>query len=207
MGLYSKFVFPRLLDWGLGKPDLDQYRREALEHASGDTLEIGFGTGLNLPHYPTSVKNLVAIDSESMLPRRVQRRIDEAPFPVQLHYLDAQRRLPFDDSAFDTIITTFVLCSIEEPSSTLAEIQRLLKPHGQYLFFEHGSGLDERVRRWQQRLNPINRFIGRGCNLTRKIDRLVSDGGLSITELVRFPLPGASRLLGELYRGVAVRVT
>ncbi len=207
MGLYSKFVFPRLLDWGLGKPDLDRFRREALERASGDTLEIGFGTGLNLPHYPRSVKKLVAIDSESMLPRRVQRRIHEAPFPVQLHYLDAQCRLPFDDSAFDTIVTTFVLCSIEEPSSTVAEIQRLLKPGGQYLFFEHGSGLDERVRRWQQRLNPINRIIGRGCNLNRAIDRVISDGGLEITQLARFPLPGAPRLLGELYRGIAARMT
>jgi ubiquinone/menaquinone biosynthesis C-methylase UbiE len=205
MGLYSKFVFPHLLDWGMGKPDLDRYRKDALAAASGETLEIGFGTGVNLPHDPASVKNLAAVDSEEMLPRRVQRRIEAAQFPVQLHYLDAQQRLPFADSSFDTIVTTFVLCSIEEPASALAEINRLLKPDGQYLFFEHGSGLDPRVQCWQRRFNPINRLIGGGCNLNRTIDRLITNGSLEITSLVRFLLPGAPRLLGELYRGTARR--
>ncbi|MEP7271839.1 MAG: class I SAM-dependent methyltransferase [Acidobacteriota bacterium] len=205
MGLYGKFVFPRLLDWGLGKPELNKYRRGALEDAAGETLEIGFGTGLNLPHYPASVKRLIAIDSEIMLPDRVASRIDASGFPVQTMQVDAQDRLPFEDGRFDTIVTTFVLCSITDPMVALEEMLRVLNPSGKYLFFEHGSALDAKVQRWQNWLTPANRIIGCGCHLNRAIDELIEKAGFEITQQHRFALPGAPRVMGELYRGAARR--
>ncbi len=205
MSLYSKFVFPRLLDWGLGKPDLDQYRGEVLAGASGETLEIGFGTGLNLPHYPRSVKRLVAIDSELMLPDRVRKRIEAAAFPVEVVHADAQDHLPFGDCSFDTVTTTFTLCSIPEPRLALREMFRVLKPSGRYLFLEHGLGLKPRIQLWQKRLTPINRIVGCGCHLDRAIDRLIVASGFEVTSLDRIVAPGFPRVMGELYRGTARR--
>ncbi len=205
MGFYAKHVFPRLLDWGLGKPDLNEYRQGALQEASGETLEIGFGTGLNLPYYPASVKRLVAIDSEIMLPERVARRIAASTFPVETMQVDAQQRLPFEDGQFETVVTTFVLCSIAEPLTALAEMLRVLSPNGKYLFFEHGRGLDRNIQRWQNRLTPINRIIGCGCHLNRAIDDLIREAGFEVTHLDRVPMPGGAKIMGELYRGTARR--
>jgi SAM-dependent methyltransferase len=205
MGFYAKFVFPRVLDWGLGKPDLGGYRERALASATGATLEVGFGTGLNLPHYPPAVDGLTAIDSERMLPDRVQSRIDRARFPVELRYLDAQGRLPFEDASFDTIVTTFTLCSIKEPERALAEMKRVLRPSGSYLFLEHGLGMTPGVQRWQTRMTPFNRIIGCGCHLDRAIDRLILANGWRISKLDRPEMPNAIRLMGELYSGSAGR--
>ena len=203
MSFYANWVFPRILDWGLGKPNLGEYRDSALASASGETLEVGFGTGLNLPHYPAAVTRLVAIDSEKMLPDRVRERIDRVSFPVELAYLDAQGKLPFADGSFDTIVTTFTLCSIPEPGRALAEMKRVLRPAGRYLFLEHGLALSSNVQRWQVRMTPFNRVIGRGCHLDRAIDQLISGNGFRISSLQRLEVPGAIRFMGELYSGTA----
>src|SRR5262245_39846827 len=151
MVFYAKYIFPRLLDWTLGAPEFGEYRRRALEPASGDTLEIGFGTGLNLPYYPEAVTNLTAIDSENMLENRVERRIAACRTPVRRMRLDAQGRLPFDDRTFDTVVTTMTLCSINDTAPALAEIRRVLKPGGRFIFFEHGRSDDPNVARRQDR--------------------------------------------------------
>jgi len=155
MGLYSKHIFPRLLDWSLGSGPHKREREHALARAFGHALEIGFGTGLNLPHYPLAVTRLTAIEPERMLEGRVARRIEQARMPVELKQLDATGRLPFDDDAFDTVVTTWTLCSIENVAPALAEIRRVLKPEGRYIFFEHGRSEDARVARRQDLLNPI----------------------------------------------------
>lgn len=203
MGFYAKYIFPRLLDWSLGNPRMGEYRRRALEPAVGNTLEIGFGTGLNLPYYPPAVTRLTVIDSENMLRELVGRRIAECPIPVTKMQLDAQGRLPFDDAAFDSVVTTFTLCSIAEPGPALAEIRRVLKPGGRFIFFEHGRSEDAKVARWQDRLNPLQKVIGVGCNMNRKMDALITAGGFQITKLDRFSLPKTPRLLAEMYRGIA----
>ncbi|HSB09388.1 MAG TPA: class I SAM-dependent methyltransferase [Blastocatellia bacterium] len=203
MGLYSKHIFPRVLDWSLGNALIQEQRREVLAPLSGHVLEIGFGTGLNLPFYPDRVIALTAIDSERMLPKRVAKRIAEARFPVNQLQLDAAQPLPFDHDAFDGVVTTFTLCSIPDVAFALSEIRRVLKADGPYVFLEHGRSEDPTVARRQDRFNPIQKFIARGCNLNRPIDRLIRDSGLSIRKLDRYQMPDTPRLLGEMYRGVA----
>jgi len=204
MGFYASYIFPRLLDWTLGAPEFCEYRRIALEPAIGETLEIGFGTGLNLPYYPDAVTKLIAIDSENMLEDRVEKRIAACRIPVTRIRLDAQGRLPFDDCAFDTVVTTMTLCSIRDAAPALAEIRRALKPGGRFVFFEHGRSDDPNVARRQDRFNPIQKIIGVGCNMNRRIDELIENAGFKITTLDRFILPKTPRLLAEMYRGIAM---
>lgn len=203
MGLYSKHIFPRVLDWSLDNAMMREQRREALSPVEGHVLEIGFGTALNLPNYPHQVTRLTAIDSERMLPKRVSERIARARFPVETFQLDAGGRLPFEDDSFDGVASTLTLCSISDVPSALAEIRRVLKPAGSFVFLEHGRSDDPKVARRQDRFNPIQKFVGRGCNLNRRIDELIKAAGLNLVKLDRFLLPDTPRLLGEMYRGVA----
>ncbi len=203
MGLYAKYIFPHLLDWTLGTPEFGKYRRAALAAARGETLEIGFGTGLNLPHYPTTVTRLVALDSENMLRRKVAARIAACKLPVELRQLDAQGRLPFADHSFDTVVTTLTLCSIEDVMAALAQMRRVLKPGGQLLFFEHGRSDDFDIAARQDRFNPLQRIIGAGCNMNRPMDVLIQQAGFEIGVIERFVMPKAPRVLAEMSRGIA----
>jgi ubiquinone/menaquinone biosynthesis C-methylase UbiE len=205
MGFYSKYIFPHLLEWALGNPELGKYRRRALEEARGNVLEVGFGTGLNLPYYPQAVHQITALDPESMLADRVAERIKKSNVPVRFVQLDASGQLPFADATFDSIITTWTLCSIEHVEPALAEMRRLLKPDGRYLFFEHGRSDQAETAKWQDRFNPIEKVIGAGCNINRPIDRLVKTAGFEIETLDRFPMPKTPRILGDMYRGIARR--
>jgi ubiquinone/menaquinone biosynthesis C-methylase UbiE len=203
MGIYSKHIFPHILEWSLGTPEIGNYRRSTLAAARGETLEVGFGTGLNLPHYPETVTKLTAIDSENILQRRVERRIAESSIPVIRLQLDASGRMPFDDQRFDTIVTTMTLCSIADVAPALSEIARVMKPGGQYLFLEHGRSDDPSIARRQDRFNPLQRMIAAGCNINRSIDRLIKSAGFEIMSLDRFLMPNAPRIMAEMYRGVA----
>lgn len=206
MSFYSKHIFPLLLDMMLGAPEIGEVRRVALAPARGKTLEIGFGTALNLPFYPPAVTGLTVIDSENMLHDLVDRRITACSIPVTRMQLDAQGRLPFDDATFDSVVTTFTLCTIPNVAAALAEVHRVLKPDGQFIFLEHGRSDSADVAKWQDRLNPFQKFFGVGCNLNRKIDRIIQEAGFKLIELERFLLPKAPRFVGEMYRGVAQTV-
>ena len=205
MGFYSRHIFPRLLDWSLGNAALAEHRLAALAPLRGNVLEIGFGTGLNLPFFPQRVSRLTAIDSKQMLRRKVAKRIAEARMPVERFELDASGRLPLDNQAFDGVVTTFTLCSIADVQSALDETRRVLKPEGQFVFLEHGRSYDPRVARLQDLFNPIQKVIGCGCNLNRPIDRLIRDSGFEIVKLERYLMPDVPRILGETYRGIARR--
>ncbi|HVF91886.1 MAG TPA: class I SAM-dependent methyltransferase [Blastocatellia bacterium] len=205
MGLYSKYIFPRLLDRSLGTGAHQRERREALASARGHALEIGFGTGLNLPHYPPPVYRLTAIEPERMLEGRVAKRIAHARMPVELRRLDATGRLPFDDDTFDTVVTTWTLCSIEDVAPALSEIRRVLKPEGRYLFFEHGRSEEASVARRQDLFNPVHKLLAGGCSLNRPIDRLIRSGGLNVIKLERYRMPELPKGFGEMYRGVALK--
>jgi ubiquinone/menaquinone biosynthesis C-methylase UbiE len=205
MGFYARYIFPHLLELTLGNPRMGKYRRRALEPAYGKTLEIGFGTGLNLLYYPETVSEISAIDPERMLQNRVAQRIAQSAIPVNFFQLDASGQLPFDAATFDCIVTTFTLCSIEYLEPAFAEMRRVLKPAGVYLFFEHGRSDDVRVAKRQDRYNPLQKIIGVGCNMNRPIDRLITEGGFAITDLERFLLPDSPRVLAEMYRGTARR--
>lgn len=203
MGLYSRYVFPHLLEWSLSARPVIDIRIEALEPASGRVLEIGFGTGLNLPCYPSTVNELVAVDSESMMVRRVQERIRRSDFPVRQELVDASTRLPFQDRSFDTVVTTFTMCSIGIPEAALREVRRALNPGGRYLFLEHGRSDNPRIARLQDFLNPMQKKLAAGCNLNRRIDELITVAGFETACLRRFTMPGAPRVFGEMYSGIA----
>jgi len=210
---YGRVVFPRLMEWALSSEVCSAERRRVLAGARGETLEIGFGTGLNLAHYPSGptgptgpggVTALTIIDSAAHLPARVADRIAAAPFPVTRAQLDAER-LPFPDARFDTVVSTWTLCSIPDPVAALREIRRVLRPDGAFLFLEHGLSDRPAVARWQHRWNPIQRWVACGCNVDRPIDRMIADGGLVVRDLTRFVLPGEIRLMAEMYRGTAAQ--
>ena len=179
-----------------------EYRHRVLADARGEVLEIGFGTGLNLSSYPETVDKLTLIDPARLLPRRVQKRIAAARIPVERVFLDAEH-LPFDAERFDTVVSTWTLCTIPDAAAALREIRRVLKPAGQLLFLEHGRSDDEQTARRQDRWNGVQRVIGCGCNLNRPIDRLIRDAGLEIRRLERFVMPGTPRIMAEHYLGSA----
>jgi ubiquinone/menaquinone biosynthesis C-methylase UbiE len=203
MGWYAKHIFARVMEWSLDVPEIAEQRRRTLAPVAGEVLEIGFGTGLNLPHYPDGVTRLTVIDSERMLPARVGGRIATARMPVRPMQLDATGRLPFPDQSFDAVVTSLTLCSLADPHPALREMRRVLKPGGRYAFFEHGRSDDPVVAHRQDRFNPVQKLIACGCHLNRPIDRLIRDAGLLIVALDRFALPGSPRILAEMYRGVA----
>jgi ubiquinone/menaquinone biosynthesis C-methylase UbiE len=203
MGFYAEQIFSRVMDWALRDGDVAHERQRALAAARGSVLEIGFGTGLNLSHYPAAVSGLTVIDSEQMLQSRVANRIAEARLPVKQFHLNASGRLPFDDASFDSVVTTFTLCSIADVDSALAEMRRVLRNDGRYHFLEHGRSDNARVARLQDFLNPVQRVVACGCNLNRPIDRLIRENGFRLVELERFLMPNLPRVIGETYRGVA----
>jgi ubiquinone/menaquinone biosynthesis C-methylase UbiE len=198
---YERRLFPHLLEVGMRA--LEQHRAPTLAGARGEVLEIGFGTGLNLCHYPAGIDKVVTADPMDSLPDRVQGRIDAAPFPVELHHLPADRRLPFEDRRFDFITMTWTLCTIPDPVAALQEMRRVLRPEGRLLFIEHGRSDDPKTARWQDRWNPIQNVIACGCNVNRKIDALVEEGGFELKAHDRFLAEGAPRMFAEMYRGSA----
>ena len=200
---YERRVFPRALDAIM--KNMGEMRGEALAGAHGDVLEIGFGTGLNLRYYPLGVSRVTTVDPMDALQDRVRARIAAAPFPVDVHHLRADGRLPFDDARFDSCAITWTLCTIPDPVAALREVHRVLKPGATLHFIEHGRSDDEKTARWQDRWNPIHRVLACGCNVNRRIDAVVRDGGFALTKLDRFLAPDAPRMFAEMYRGVGVR--
>lgn len=202
MGLYADVILPRLLDWTLSHETVTRHRRAALAEARGDVLEVGFGTGLNLPHYPAAVRTLTAIDSSPAMGRLARARIAVSGIPVEQRVLDGER-LPFPDETFDTVVSTFTLCSIEDVGRALAEMRRVLKPDGRFLFLEHGLSPEPRVRAWQHRLTPVQRALAGNCRLDRDIAALIEEQGFTVLRLERSYMDGVPKLSGYLYCGAA----
>ncbi len=200
---YEQRIFPRGLD--LVMRPMAELRPGVLEDAHGDVLEIGFGTGLNLPHYPPAVARLATADPMRHMPAKTHQRIAAAQFPVELHHLPADGGLPFAGDRFDCVTITWTLCTIPDPVAALREAHRVVKPGGRVCFIEHGRSDDPQVARWQDRWNPVQKFLACGCNVNRKVDDLFARAGFAIERLDRFCLEGVPRLLGETYRGVARR--
>lgn len=204
MGLYCRHIFPRLMDWVMGGEEFRRLRGALLESAYGEVLELGMGTGLNLPHYPNTIMRLHAVDSAALLPKKVTERTASCSFPVQFQQLNAES-LPYADRSFDCVVSTWTLCTVSGPVQALREIGRVLKPAGAFLFLEHGRSDNRATAAWQDRLNPVQNVIGCGCNLNRQIDRLIAQAGLKVMTLDRFCMERVPRIGGEMYRGSAVR--
>ncbi|MFN0124566.1 MAG: class I SAM-dependent methyltransferase [Blastocatellia bacterium] len=203
MGLYGKYVFPRLLEWALGNRQAEKLRRQSLAPVRGDVLEIGFGTGLNLPFYAAGLTRLTTVEPENMLSEMVAQRIARSGLGVRQLRLDASGRLPLDDQSFDFVVSTWTLCSISNVTAALRETQRVLRPGGRFVFLEHGRSDFPNVARWQDRLNPIQKVIGCGCHMNRAMDKIITASGYEIESLNRFVMKDTPRLFGEMYQGMA----
>lgn len=203
MGLYGRYIFPRLMHWSMSRAALADERRRALTGVWGDVLEIGFGTGLNLPHYPPNVRKITAIDANPDTLRLAERQLAASPIEVERRVLTAER-LPLPDQSFNSVVSTFTLCSIPHVMAALCEMRRVLKPGGRLFFLEHGLSPEPAIARWQHRGTPITRRLGEGCHLDRPIRRLVEEAGFDIERCDEHYLQGMPKLGGYLYRGVAV---
>ena len=201
MGIYS-WTRARVLDWTMGR--VNTLRPDAVGAASGHVLEIGFGSGLNLPLYPSAVTQLTALEPfpADGLPA-LERRIAQAPYPVERVKLPADGPLPFPTDHFDTVVSTWTLCSIPDPDAALTELKRVLRPEGQFLFIEHGEAEDTRSKRWQNRVNPLWRCCADGCNINRPIGQLIETAGFTVHQLHRFRQPWLG-LLSHMYQGTAI---
>jgi SAM-dependent methyltransferase len=202
MGFYDGVFLPFVLDRAMRHPDLAPYRRRVLAAAEGLVLEIGAGTGLNFPLYAAGPERVVALDPSPALLRRAARRRAAAAVPVSL-LRAAGERLPFADAVFDTVVTTWTLCSIADPDAALREMRRVLKPGGRLLFVEHGLAPEPRVAAWQRRLTPCWRAISGGCRLDRPIDELIRAAGFGIAALDTGHMPGPKPWT-FMYQGSAV---
>ena len=204
MGLYSRYIFPRLCDWVMDDPRMAKLRSELLSDVGGEVLEIGFGTGLNLAHYPSSVRKITTVDPSPGMNRLAQRRVTESGIEVDQRTLGGEE-LPFGDETFDSVVSTWTLCSIPEVGRALAEVYRVLKSGGRFVFLEHGLSGDPGVQRWQRRLNPIQRVLGDGCRLDLDVGAVVRSQPYRDVAVERFDMERVPRTHGTMYRGVATK--
>lgn len=204
MGWYTRVVFPRLCDLLLNRPHVTRHRRELLAHAHGEVLEIGFGTGLNLPFYPEGVRRLTTVDPNAGMNALARRRIKKAKVEVDQRVLNGER-LPFDDGTFDCVVSTFTLCSIAGVAQALGEVYRVLRPGGRFLFLEHGLSPEPGVQKWQRRLNWLEMWLADGCRLDRDIRGLVTAQPFSLERIDQFYMERFPRTHGYMSRGVATK--
>lgn len=202
MSFYSQVIFPRLCDLLLNRPFVARHCQELLSHAHGNVLEIGFGTGLNLPHYPTRVRKITAADPNRGMNRLAQRRVKKARIEVDQRIVSGER-LPFEEGTFDCAVSTFTLCSIENVRQAVSEVYRVLIPGGIFLFLEHGLSPELSVQKWQRRLNWLEMRLAERCRLDRDIKALVSGQPFSSVVVKEFYLEQTPKTHGYLYSGVA----
>lgn len=202
MGFYDKRVLPRLLDLLMRDKPVTEERKKVLTGVSGSVLEVGFGSGLNLPWYPEGVRQLVAIDPSRESMKLAKKRIEAARFPVEVLPL-AGEEISAPDHTFDCVVSTFTLCSIPDPAAALRHMRRVLKPGGKLFLAEHGLSRDPKVQRWQHRLNKLQNIMCGGCNMNRDIRRLVVDAGFEFEDIEQHYLQGPPKFIGFVTRGVA----
>ncbi|MCC5654573.1 class I SAM-dependent methyltransferase [Nostoc sp. XA013] len=203
MGLYSRVIFPRLLDWSLSLPNLAKYRQELLADVTGEVLEIGFGTGLNLAYYPYSIHKIITVDVNPGMNALANKRISDSGIIVEQLLLSSEN-LPMPDNTFDSVVSTWTLCSIANVQQALQEVCRVLKPGGRFFFVEHGLSDKPSVQVWQHRLTPIQKVVADGCHLNRDIQKLVEQR-FDHVELKQFTPENFSDLMAHLYFGCATK--
>lgn len=203
MGFYSRVILPYLLDWSMSDSTLAKYRQELLADVQGEVLEIGFGTGLNLAYYPSHIRKITTVDVNPGMNAIAQKRIRNASITVENLVVDSEN-LPMADNTFDSVVSTWTLCSIANVEQALQEIKRVLKPGGQFFFVEHGLSDKPKVQVWQHRLTPLQKVWADGCHLDRDIQALVKQQFAQV-EVRQFTPNNLPELVAHLYQGVAVK--
>lgn len=202
MGFYQRRIVPFLIHTAMKNRAAERLRRRIIPAARGRVLEIGIGSALNLPFYGADVTSVIGIDPSEALLNRARLAARDAAFDVELVEANAET-LPFDTGDFDSVISTWTLCSIPGVETALGEMRRVLKPGGRLVFVEHGRSADAGVRRWQDRLNPAWRCIAGGCNINRDISALIRDAGFDITEQDTGYLIKGPKVLTYSFKGIA----
>lgn len=202
MGIYRDHILPRVVDWALSRPECLERRRAVTPGLRGKVLEIGFGSGLNLPYYPAEVEKIYAVDPATLGRKLAARRIAACPIPVQ--FVDVHGdTLPLEAHSLDSVLSTWTLCTIPDVTRTLTEVRRVLKPGGKLHFLEHGLSPDARVAAWQRRLNRFQKRIAGGCQLDLKIDELIRSAGFEIEAGENFYMKGM-KCSSYMYKGLAI---
>lgn len=201
---YSRVVFPRICRWVMNSPRLNALRADLLAPVEGDILEIGFGTGLNPPHYPPCVRAMTTVDPNPGMTRLASGAIARSKIQV-VHRRGQAERLPLKDHSFDFVVSTWTLCSVSDPARVVQEIHRVLRPGGRFLFLEHGLSEDPRVATWQRRQNPLERILADGCRLDLDYTAMLPNSPFLATVIERFLVQGIPRTHGTMYRGSATR--
>jgi SAM-dependent methyltransferase len=202
MSFYADRVLPRFINAACGSKAVEPLRRRVCAGLAGEVVEIGFGSGLNVPFYPAEVSRVAAVEPADLSWKLAARRVAASAVPVQRSGLDGQA-LPFPDDSFDAALSTWTLCTIGDPGAALREVQRVLRPGGTLHFLEHGLAPDERVRRWQRRLDPLQQRIAGGCHFTRQITGLLTAAGFTIGQLEEFYEDGAPKFAAADSLGTA----
>ncbi len=202
MGFYNDWVLPRILNFMMNDKHMAEERRKVLAGVSGTVLEVGFGSGLNLPWYPAAVQRLVAVDPSRQGAKLARKRIAAARFPVEYLPVGAES-ISAPTHSFDSVVCTFTLCTIPDPVVALEQMRRVLKPGGKLFLIEHGLSKDPGVQRWQRRLNGIQNLLCGGCNLNRDIPRLVGTAGFAFDEVNQYYIQGPPKPAAFVTRGIA----
>jgi SAM-dependent methyltransferase len=203
MGFYGAQVVPRILNVACGVKAVEPLRRRVCAGLEGDVVEIGFGSGHNVPFYPAAVTLVAAVEPADLGWRLAGKRLRTAGVPVRRAGLDGQS-LPFADDSYDAALSTWTLCTIPDVAAALREVRRVLKPGGSLHFVEHGLAPEEHVRRWQRRLEPMQMRVCGGCHLTRPVVDLLTSAGFVITDLDVFYDAGSPKFEGAQSLGIAM---
>ena len=205
MNPYDRYIMPRLINLFCGAKPILKQRQKIVPRASGRVLEVGMGSGLNIPFYDKSKIDMVwGLEPSAEIRELAAERIEKASFDIEMIDLPGEE-IPLEDCSADTIVLTYTLCTIPDAKTALQQMRRVLKPEGKLLFCEHGAAPDANVRRWQERLNPLWKCLCGGCNLQRPIPKLLQENGFSIDVLEENYLPGTPKFAGYNYWGEATK--
>ena len=203
--MYDKYILPYVLNCTCGQKPFVKQRQKLVPMAKGKVLEVGIGSGLNMPYFDTSkVISVVGIDPSVELIKLAEKRIDDS-MPDVNFVISKAEEMQFNDNSFDTVLITYTMCTVDDVSASLMQIKRVLKSDGQLLFCEHGLAPDEKIVKWQNRINKFWPMISGGCNINKNIPHLIGEAGFTISNMEQMYLPKTPKILGYNYWGTALK--